>query len=262
MEIANSRSTRRKRTTSPDERVEKIMGEMPGIFQPLPGSPGRLTKTRQRKQQAAKLNALRQARRTTAVGSCSSTPPSRDSIEFGSPLSFQNLMASQSERQQHLSPGAWTKAQERKQKRAQVIAMNRARRSSPPPRLPILPCKLDESGETDDAAESTSISESSEPESTSASSANDASSEEAVDDDDPEGEDDEDDERDDEAGYDDDEEDEVSGACSEEEAGGEDIENVSYRFDHTKFCAHSAPPPPTPTPMQTSKLFVYVSERR
>ena len=202
MEIANSRSTRRKRTTSPDERVEKIMGEMPGIFQPLPGSPGRLTKTRQRKQQAAKLNALRQARRTTAVGSCSSTSPS--------------------------SPGGLTRAQERRmQQRAQVIAMNRARRSSPPPHLPILPCKLDES-ETDDGGESTSIPESSEPDSTSASSANDASSEEAVDDDDPEGEDDEDDERDDEAGYDDDEEDEVSGACSEEEAGGEDIENVSY----------------------------------
>ena len=202
MEIANGRSPRRKRTTSPGERVEEIIGVIPEILQPFSGSPGRFTKTYQRKQQAANLYAMRQARRTTAVESCSSTPPS--------------------------SPGGLTKAQERKQKRGQVIAMNRARRSSPPPRLPILPCKLDESGETDDAAESTSISESSEPESTSASLANDASSEEAVDDDDPEGEDDEDDERDDEAGYDDDEEDEVSGACSEEEAGGEDIENVSY----------------------------------
>ena len=228
MEIVNGRSQRRKRTTSPGERVEEIIGEIPEIFQPFSGSPGRFTKTHQRKQQAANLFAMRQARRTTAVESCSSTPPSRDSIEFGSLLSSQNSMDSQSERQQHLSPGAWTKAQERKQKRAQVIAMNRARRSSPPPRLPILPSKLDESDETEDVAESTSISESSEQESTSASSANDASSEEAVDDDDPEGEDDEDDERDDEAGYDDDEEDEVSGACSEEEAGGEDIENVSY----------------------------------
>ena len=229
MEIVNGRSQRRKRTTSPGERVEEIIGEIPEIFQPFSGSPGRFTKTHQRKQQAANLFAMRQARRTTAVESCSSTPPSRDSIEFGSPLSSQNSMASQSERQQHLSPGAWTKAQERRmQQRGKVNAMNRARRSSLPPRLPILPCKLDESDETDDVAESTSISESSEQESTSASLANDASSEEAVDDDDPEGEDDEDDERDDEAGYDDDEEDEVSGACSEEEAGGEDIENVSY----------------------------------
>ena len=201
MEITNGRSPRRKRTTSPGERVEEIIGEMPEIFQPFSGSPGRFTKTYQRKQQAANLYAMRQARRTTAVESCSSTPPS--------------------------SPGGLTKAQERKQKRGQVIAMNRARRSSPPPHLPILPCKLDES-ETDDGGESTSIPESSEPDSTSASSANDASSDEAVDDDDPEGEDDGDDERDDEAGYDDDEEDEVSGACSEEEAGGEDIENVSY----------------------------------
>ena len=223
MVIANGRSPRRKRTTSPEERVEEIVGEMPEISQPLPGSPGRLTKLQQRNQRAAKLNEMKQTRRTTAVGSCSSTPPSRDSIEFGSLLSSQNSMASQSERQQHLSPGAWTKAQQRKQ-HAVKLAMTRR----PSPALPILPCKLDESDETDDVAESTSIAESTEPESTSASSANDASSEEGVDDDDPEGEDDEDDERDDEAGYDDDEEDEVSGSCSEEEAGGEDIENVSY----------------------------------
>ena len=85
MVIANGRSPRRKRTTSPEERVEEIVGEMPEIFQPLPGSPGRLTKSQQRKQQAAKLNAKKQTRRTIAVESCSSTPPSRDSIEFGSP---------------------------------------------------------------------------------------------------------------------------------------------------------------------------------
>jgi hypothetical protein len=85
MVIANGGSPRRKRTTSPEERVEEIVGEMPEIFQPLPGSPGRLTKSQQRNQRAAKLNAKKQTRRTIAVESCSSTPPPRDSIEFGSP---------------------------------------------------------------------------------------------------------------------------------------------------------------------------------
>ncbi len=62
MVIANGRSPRRKRTTSPEERVEEIVGEMPEISQPLPGSPGRLTKSQQRKQQAAKINAMKQTR--------------------------------------------------------------------------------------------------------------------------------------------------------------------------------------------------------
>jgi len=140
-------------------------------------------------------------------------------------------MTSQSERQQHLSPGAWTKAQQRKQHAAK-LAMNRARsraavgtRSST---LPILSLELlDESDEMDDSGESTSVCESSKPEASSSSSTSDGSSDETVGDDDTPGESDEDDEREGEGGYDENEE-EVSGDNSEDQAGGEDIEDVSF----------------------------------
>jgi hypothetical protein len=128
--------------------------------------------------------------------------------------------------------------------------MNRARsraavgtRSST---LPLLsPQLLDESGGIDDSGESTSICESSKPEASSSSSTSDGSSDETVGDDDPLGEGDDDDEREGEGGYDDDEK-EVSGDNSEDQAGGEDIEDVSFICLLKIF--YLAPPTPVPTP--------------
>ena len=98
-------------------------------------------------------------------------------------------------------------------------------RSSTLPLLSIQP--LDESDGIDDSGESTSVCESSKREASSSSSTSDGSSDEAGGDDDPPGEGDEDDEKEDEGGYDEDEE-EVSGDNSEDQAGGEDIEDVSF----------------------------------
>ena len=98
-------------------------------------------------------------------------------------------------------------------------------RSSTLPLLSLQP--LDESEEIDNSGESTSVCESSKPEASSSSSTSDGSSDETVGDDDPLGEGDDDDEREGEGGYDDDEE-EVSGDNSEDQAGGEDIEDVSF----------------------------------
>ena len=116
-----ARSPRRKLNASSDNG-----GEARGSLQSLSGSPRGLTKIQQtqqrKKQQAAHMVILR---RSAAVESCSATPP-RLSTEFGSPSSSQDSKGSQNERQQHLSPGAWTKAQQRKQQVAK-LAMNRAR---------------------------------------------------------------------------------------------------------------------------------------
>ena len=243
-----ARSPRRKLNASSDNG-----GEARGSSQSLSGSPRGLTKFQQtqqrKKQQAAHMVILR---RSAAVESCSATPP-RLSTEFGSPSSSNGSMASRSERPQHGGPGGWTKEHQKKQQRARVLAMNRARsraavgsRSST---LPILSLELlDESDEMDDSGESTSVCESSKPEASSSSSTSDGSSDETVGDDDTPGEGDDDDEREGEGGYDDDEE-EVSGGNSEDQAGGEDIEDVSF------ICLFQILYLPHPTHVPTPPLY-------
>ena len=118
-----ARSPRRKLNASSDNG-----GEARGSPQSLSGSPRGLTKFQQtqqrKKQQAAHMVILR---RSAAGESCSATPP-RMSADFGSPSSCNGSMTSQNESQQHLSPGAWTKAQQRKQKNtALALSMNLAR---------------------------------------------------------------------------------------------------------------------------------------
>ena len=246
MDVANG--PRLKRNVSSDHGLEESEGGTRGISEASPRSPGGLFKIQQRKQQLIAMLAPRRTRGAAAVESCSTTPP-RLSTKFRSPSSCNGSMASQSERPQHGSPRGLTKALQRKQ-RAAKLAMNRARsraavgtRSST---LPLLsPQLLDESGGIDDSGESTSICESSKPEASSSSSTSDGSSDETVGDDDPLGEGDDDDEREGEGGYDEDEE-EVSGDNSEDQAGGEDIEDVSF------ICLlqilYIPPPTPVPTP--------------
>ena len=248
MDVANG--PRLNRNVSSDHGLEESEGGTRGISQASPRSPGGLFKIQQRKQQLIAMLAPRRTQSAAAVESCSTTAP-RLNTEFGSPSSSNGSMASQSERPRHGSPGGLTKARQRKQKNtALALSMNlersRASIGSRSSTLPLLSLQLlDKSDEMDDSGESTSICESSKREASSSSSTSDGSSDEAGGDDDPPGEGDDDDEREGEGGYDDDEE-EVSGDNSEDQAGGEDIEDVSF------ICLlqilYLPPPTPVPTP--------------